>query len=366
MAQQSKSGDQTEKATPKRLREAREKGDVAKSKDMTSTLVLGAWLAVGLLAWPLAYENVRKPFTLALDAVAQPSIYQMKVVGLASVQAFTAASLMLLAPVAALGVLADFVQVGAVFTTKKMSPKLDHLNPADGLKRMFSKDNLFEVGKSLLKAAAVIAVMALVIAAQFPKIANLPDGGPAGAFAAMGSALFQLGAATAVVFALVSTGDLAYQRFAFARKMRMSRREIRQESKDAEGDPQLKGRRRQLHQEWASRNVVEAARGATALVMNPTHIAVALAYDPEEHPAPIVSGKGMGALAMQMRDVAEQEGVPVIRNVALARTLNARAVVDDIVPPDMFAAVAEVIVFARRMRDEAARADPPAAEDASA
>lgn len=361
MASKEKSGDQTEQATPKRLRDARKKGEVAKSKDLTSTLVLGAWLILGSLVWKFIFTSLREPFTGALAAVADPSLYAMKAVGAASLGAFVKVSLALLIPVAILGMLAEFAQVGPVMTFEKMSPKLDHMNPAEGLKRMFSIDNLVEVGKSLAKAAALVVLLFVVLSLQFPRLAELPMGGSGGALSAMGAATFQLVAATLVTFFLISGADVTYQRFAFAKKMRMSRREIKQELKDSEGDPMLKGRRRQLHQEWASRNVVEAARGATALVMNPTHIAVALAYDPQEHPAPVVTAKGMGPLALEMRRVAEDEGVPVIQNVAVARALNARAALDDIVPPDMFAAVAEVIVFARKLREEReSRADAEA------
>ena len=361
MAGKEKSGDQTEQATPKRLRDARKKGEVAKSKDLTSTLVLAAWLILGSLIWRFIFTSLREPFTGAMAAVNDPSVYAMKAVGVASLSAFVKVSLALLVPIAIIGMGAEFAQVGPIMTFEKMSPKLEHMNPAEGLKRMFSVDNLVEVGKSLLKAVALVIVLWVVLALQFPKLAALPMGGSGGAFAAMGSGLFQLVAATLVTFVLVSGADVAYQRFSFAKKMRMSRREIKQESKDNEGDPMLKGRRRQLHQEWASRNVVEAARGATALVMNPTHIAVALAYDPQEHPAPVVTAKGMGPLALEMRRVAEDEGVPVIQNVAVARALNARAALDDIVPQDMFAAVAEVIVFARKLREEReSRADAEA------
>ncbi len=369
MAGDKNSGDQTENATPKRLRDARKRGEVAKSKDLTSTAVLVAWLVLGAMVWRYAFTTLIEPFNEALEAASNPSIYAMKAVGFSAFKAFCALSLALLAPVAAFGMLAEFAQVGPVFTFKKMAPKLDHMNPSSGLKRMFSVDNLFEVGKSLLKAVLIMAVIWVVLRGQFSKLAGLAQGGPGGVMSALGAAAFELVATTVVAFLLVAGADWAYQRFSFGKKMRMSKRDIRQEHKEGEGDPMLKGRRRQLHQEWSSRNVVEAARGATALVMNPTHVAVALAYDPQEHPAPIVTAKGLGPVALQMRAAAEAEAVPVIRNVAVARALNARATVDDVVPEDMFTAVAEVIVFARRMKEEARRqaeADAEAQARASA
>lgn len=355
MAGDKNSGDQTENATPKRLRDARKRGEVSKSKDLTSTAVLVAWLVLGAMLWRYAFTTLIEPFTEALQSVSNPSVYAMKAVGFSAFKAFAALSLALLGPVAVFGMLAEFAQVGPVFTFQKMTPKFEHMNPASGLKRMFSLDNLVEVVKSLLKAALVMIVIWVVLRGQFSKLAGLAQDGPGGAMSALGAAAFELVATTVVAFLLVAGADWAYQRFSFGKKMRMSKRDIKQEYKESEGDPMLKGRRRQLHQEWSSRNVVEAARGATALVMNPTHVAVAIAYDPEEHPAPIVTAKGLGPLALQMRAAAETEGVPVIRNIAVARALNARATVDDVVPEDMFTAVAEVIVFARRMKEEARR-----------
>ncbi len=369
MAGDKNAGDQTEKATPKKLRDARRKGEVAKSKDLSSTAVLVVWLIMGAVMWRFVLSQLTAPFAAAFGALSQPSVYGMKAVGAVAARTFVFASLALLIPAVLAGLLVEFAQAGPILTFEKMSPKLDHMNPAAGLKRMFSADNLFEAAKSLLKAAALATLVALVIASQFPALAALPQGGPEGAFSALGALLFRLASTAVIVFALVAGADVAYQRFSFAKKMRMSKRDIRQESKESEGDPLLKGRRRQLHQEWSSRNVIEATRGATALVMNPTHVAVALSYDPEEHPAPVVTAKGLGELALRMRGAAEKEGVPVIRNIAVARALNERAVLDDVVPPDMFAAVAEVIVYARRLRAEAdrrARAEESGSDAATA
>jgi type III secretion protein U len=207
----------------------------------------------------------------------------------------------------------------------------------------------------VLKTAVLVLIVVVVIAGQFRDIVRLPMGDAGSALSALAKVTLQLVAATAFAFVLVAALDASYQRFSFLKKMRMSRRDIRQELKDTEGDPLIRGQRRQLHQEWANRNSVEAARNASVLVVNPTHIAIALDYDPAIHPAPVVAAKGEGPLAAEMRQAAEAAGVPVIRNVDLARGLYERAELDDIVPEDMFAAVAEVILWARRFREEAVR-----------
>jgi type III secretion protein U len=130
--------------------------------------------------------------------------------------------------------------------------------------------------------------------------------------------------------------------------MKMSMRDIRQEMKDDEGDPHVKGRRREMHQEWANQNAVGAAGGAAALLVNPTHIAIALDYNDEDCPVPVISGRGQGALAAAMRAEAERNNVPIIRNIATARRLWARGEVGEMVPEDMFDAIAEIILWAKK------------------
>ena len=154
-------------------------------------------------------------------------------------------------------------------------------------------------------------------------------------------------------FLVVSVIDLVYQRSSFTKKMKMSLRDIRQEHKDNEGDPHVKGHRKQMGQEMATSNPVGAARKANVLVMNPTHIAVAINYDKAECPVPVIAAKGEGDLAQLMRAAAEEAGVPVVRHVEVARGLYERGLTGDHVPREMFEAVAQVILWARKLREEA-------------
>ena len=358
MAEKNDGGDKTEQPTHKRLQDARKKGEVAKSKDVTSTVVLVAWMALGALLAGYAVHRMIQLFDLAFRALQDPEPGMFEAALRASGETLVLLSLAFFAPVAAVGLLTDFFQVGPVFQFERMKPKFDHLNPAEGLKRMFNADNLFEVGKSALKTLVLALVVLVVTAGQFRDLTALPMGDAGSALNALGRVTFQLVGATAAAFLLIAALDASYQRFSFMKKMRMSRRDIRQEQKDSEGDPIVRAQRRQLHQEWASRNAVDAARGASVLVVNPTHIAIALDYDPAQHPAPVVAAKGEGPLAAEMRKAAEEAGVPVIRNIDLARALHERAEVDDIVPEDMFTAVAEVILWAQRFREDALRGPP--------
>lgn len=294
MAEKNDGGDKTEKPTPKRLSDARKKGDVPKSKDVTSTAVLGAWLLLGLMVAGFTLDRLGGLFDEIFTVMDRPFAEAWPIAGAAAGKAFVSISAMLLLPIAIFGMLAEFAQVGPVFTLEKMSPKMSHMNPGEGLKRMFNTDNLFEVVKSLAKTLLLVVLTWIAAAAAFDKLMAVPTGEADGALAAYGGLTFQLLAGTVGVFLFVSMLDFAYQKFSFTKKMRMSRRDIRQEMKDSEGDPHVRAHRRQLHQEWAQQNAVQAARDASVLVVNPTHIACALAYDPAEHAVPVLLGKGRG------------------------------------------------------------------------
>jgi len=354
------SGDKTEKPTPKKLQDARKKGDVAKSKDVTSTVVLIAWLGLGALMVGYAGTRFAALFESLFTTIGQGWMttgYAGAVRTLGS-QAFELSLLlvaMLLVPIAAIGTLTDFLQIGPVLTFEKLKPKLDHMNPVEGVKRMFTMDSLIELIKSIAKTALLFLVGWLVIKSALPDIVALarsPHQAPQAIGALIWSLTLKMLAWTAALFALVSALDAAYQRYSYIKKMRMSIRDIKQEMKESEGDPYVKGQRRQMAQEWAQRNQQQAARNANALIVNPTHVAIAIEYDRETCPVPMISAKGEDHVALTMREAAEEAGVPIVRNIPLARDLLARGEIGEIIPSDVFDAIAEVILWAREVRKE--------------
>jgi type III secretion YscU/HrpY family protein len=360
MADKNDSGDKTEKPTPKRLEDARKKGDVAKSREVTSTAGLALWLALAALTVGYAAGRIASLCESMFDLIA----HGWSVTGFAGAvrsigaQAFELGLMlvaMLLVPAAALGLLVDFLQAGPVLSFEKIKPQLDHLNPVDGVKRMFSLDNLVEVIKALAKTALLFLVGWLIVKSALPQIVGLgrsPTLAPQAIGALVWSLTLKLMAWTVALFALVSLLDHAYQRYSFAKKMRMSLRDIKQEMKESEGDPHIKQHRRQAHQEWSQRNATQAARNANVLVVNPTHVAIAIDYDRETSPVPTIAAKGEDHVARAMREAAEEAGVPIVRNVPLARDLLARGEIGEIVPADLFDIIAEVILWAREVRRE--------------
>lgn len=360
MAQNDDGGDRTEQPTPKRLQDARKKGQVAKSRDVTSTVTLFAALALALLAAGFAGSQLLALVELALGVAREPFANAAPRLAHAALLALLGLSAAVLVPMAALGVLAEYLQAGPVFALERVTPKLEHMNPVEGVKRMFSMDTLVELAKAVIKAAALLLIGWLAVRAMLPELALLPHARDASALAdALAIGTRRVLVWTVTLFVLLALLDAAYQRFSFLKKMRMSRRDIRQELKENEGDPYVRQQRRQVHQEWSQRHAAAAAREANVLVVNPTHVAVAIDYDRQTCPVPTIAAVGQDETARAMRQAAEEAGVPVVRNVPLARDLLARGEVGELVPADLFDVIADVVLWAREVRDELAHAGPP-------
>jgi type III secretion protein U len=364
MADKNDSGDKTELPTPKRLRDAREKGDVAKSKDVSSAVVTASWFILIALAAAYIGREITVFFSDTLtSSVRMPFEQSMRAIGWGAAVLLIKISLILLVPITVMGIVGEYLQIGSLFTTEKMKPSFESMNPVEGLKRMFGMDGLVEMTKTLIKVLLISLIIYAMIkagmeeAVQFINLAGtapLQGSGQQVAGLAINltySLTLQFFAMVVGVFAFVAGGDWLYTKHKFTKKMKMSMRDIRQEMKDDEGDPHIKGHRRQMHQEWANQNAVGATGSAAALLVNPTHIAIALDYDEEECPVPVIAGRGEGALAAAMRAEAERNDVPIIRNIGAARRLWARGEVGEIVPEDMFDAIAEIILWAKKARN---------------
>ncbi len=353
------SGDKTEKPTPKKLQDARKKGDVPKSKELTSTLLLGVWLGLGTFAVDQAAQRVGALFEAFFVTIGQGWTLTgfagaVRALGMQALEAGLLLTALLLAPVAAAGLLIDFLQMGPVLTFEKVKPKVENMNPVEGVKRMFSMDNLVELLKAVVKAALLLFIGWLVLRAALPQLVGLARS-PQTSPQLIGTAAWELSSRlvmwTLGVFAFVALLDVVYQRHSFEKKMRMSLRDIKQEYKESEGDPIIKQQRKQAHQEWSQQNQTQAARNANVLVVNPTHVAIAIDYDRETSPVPTIAAKGEDHVARAMREAAEEAGVPIVRNVPLARDLLKRGEIGEIVPGDLFEIIAEVVLWAREVRE---------------
>ena len=352
MSDEQNTGEKTEPATPKSLRDARKRGDVAKSREMSGTLGL-AFITV-LIVFTLG-QSVERLASLTIDAITYhqlPFDVLLQKVSEEAVSAFLVLSAIILLPVALFGLLIEFLQTGPIFAMEKIQPKLSNLDPAAGIKKMFSLDNFVELMKTLAKTLVLGIIAWFSITAAIGQLAQLPAGQPLLIIDAVASMLVKLFGWTLGVFMGITALDTAYQHHAYAKKMRMSIADIKKEHKDNEGDPMLKGQRRQLQQEWSQETSSQAARSASVLVVNPTHIAIAIRYDKEELPIPIVTAKAQDEKARAMRDAASEAFVPVLRNQQLARQLLSDVDEGDAVPRELFDMVAEIILWAKQTQEK--------------
>ena len=338
----------TEEPTPKRLEDALKKGDAPKSQEIIATAALaGAVLALWLFAKPAA-QSVAETGAAFLDHPAQFAVDGASLQRLfiaVSIKAVAAlGGIMLL--VVAISLLAHLGQARPVFSTEKIKPSLKRLSPVEGVKRVFGPTALVNFAKGVGKLAIVGSILALAVWPDHQRLTGLafaPDHKTA--LALTRDILIKLFASAAAAMVVISALDYAWARREWKKKLRMTKEEVRREIKEQEGDPQIKSRQRQQREARARRRMMSAVKDATVLIMNPTHFAVALKYDAEDAPAPICVAKGLDDLALRLRAVASEAGVPVVENPPLARALYAAVEIEDEIPIEHYEAVAKVIGF---------------------
>jgi type III secretion protein U len=249
------------------------------------------------------------------------------------------------------GIAANYFQFGSIFAFENIMPKLEKIDPAKGVKRIFSMKQLVETLKSIFKIVFLSMLLYFVLRDSIqPYIQALPCGLPC-LTAVTNWVLLKLLAYSAFAFIIVALIDFAYQRHSHTKSLMMTKEEVKREYKESEGDPHIKSKRKQLAQELIFGDGGAASK-SSAVVINPTHLAVAIAYRPEEMPLPMVVAKGRNERAVTIRATAEEAGVPVFRNIHLARTLFAEVEVDAFIPDQLFDVVAEVLVWVKMHRDE--------------
>jgi flagellar biosynthetic protein FlhB len=347
MAEETDSGSKTEDASPRKLEEARKRGEVPKSQDVVTFASLAAVSSVLLFAGGgLAHGMIDRlrPFISRPDDFDMSNGGGMNVLRLAAAAA--APSLMSVLGGAILaGVAANLIQTGFLLTTGPLTPNLDRLSPLHGFKRLFGIDGLVQFLKSTLKIAVVGAIAWFMVAPHAREFELLPALDPLSLLPMAVQMLRGLLFAVLAFLALVAGFDWFWQRYRFNERMKMTKEELKEDFKQSEGDPRIKARIRQLRQERARRRMMQQVPKATVVVMNPTHYAVALRYEAGETAAPICVAKGLDTLALRIREVAEAHRVPVIEDPPLARALYATVEIDDVIPRQHYDAVAKIIGF---------------------
>jgi flagellar biosynthesis protein FlhB len=341
--------DRTEAATPRRLMRAREEGSVALSHELSSLAGLaGAAAVVTMLAPSLATDLATRMAVLLAHAGTFTLANQgSAALGIAAGSALRAAAPFL--GVALLGgVGVSLFQTGLLFRPEAVAPDLGRISPGRWIRRIASADGLFEQGKSVVKLAVIGIIAWHVLVGGLPAIAGAAFLSPAGLVGRVRSDILALMMPMLAALALIAGLDILWVRLRHASGMRMSREEVRQEMKETEGDPHLKARMRQIRNGRTKRRMLGAVKNATVVVTNPTHYAVALAYERGKNAAPRVVAKGVDAMAARIREIAEAHRVPVLANPPLARALY-QVEVDAEIAPEHYKAVAEIIAYVWRL-----------------
>ena len=340
------SDEKTEQPTDKRLRDAREKGEVAKSQEVPSALIVlvvfGYFLVMSksIFAELATYIDAVFKYSMSL-----PFDEALRRLGVLSVDVMFKILAPLVGLVIVTALVANLCQVGFLVAPKGAMPKLENLNPKKWFKQVFSKKNLYKFFKNLLKVGILTVSVYMALLNHFREIFLISKGNLGDFWTILGSVLKDLGAYSVTAFIAIASLDFIYVRFKFTKDHMMSPDEVKREYKEQEGDPLIKSKRKQLHQEMANQNTLGKTRKAKVLIVNPTHYAVALDYDKEKTPIPVILAKGQGDLARRMIEVAKQEGIPIMRQPPLARALYSEGTEDSFIPKDLLAPVAEVLRF---------------------
>lgn len=339
------SSDKTEEPTPKKMEDARKKGQVAKSREFIFAVTLVGITLVAVAAGDMGLKTIQNFLTNSLNNIGQLTLGEGELTNVFtySVLEFVKITLPMFTSVMVLGVAANLVQTGFIHSMEPLKPKLSRLNPIEGFKRMFSGKAFME----LVKACANIAIVGYVtysfVSGQILKILNISDMGVASLLAIprdiVQSELMQV----AIVICILGVIDLIYQKRAYKKELRMTKQEVKEEFKQMEGDPKIKSAIRQRQRQMAQRRMMHEVPKATVVITNPTHLAVALRYEQGRDSSPIVVAKGAELLARKIKEVAADNNIPIMENKPVARMLYEKVEINEAIPIELYQAVAEIL-----------------------
>lgn len=344
--------EKTEQATPKRREDARKKGQVARSTELSSVAIL----MMGLLAlWGMGsymYDRLSglmiDMFTNGMTINIDLLTIQPHVTRWVSLFVAIVAPLIVVLVIAAVGI--NVSQVGVLFTGQPLQPKAERISPLSGLKRIFSKKGLVELAKGLFKIAIVAIVTYMTLESEAETLLALIDMTIGQIFGLGADIVLDLGFRVALILLVMAVLDYAFQRWDYENNLKMTKQELKEEHKQQEGDPVLRSRVRSLQRDMSRKRMMSDVGESDVVVTNPTHLAVALKYDPSNMVAPIVMAKGQRLVAQKIKELAREAGVPIVENKPLARALFKAVQVGQEIPEDLFRATAEVLAFVFQMR----------------
>ncbi|MGD9202104.1 MAG: flagellar biosynthesis protein FlhB [Chitinispirillia bacterium] len=348
--------ERTEAPSPKRRQEAREKGNVAKSTEINSVLVLLMGLLTLRILGPWIFEQIVGSTIKSFHMISQDTFSQMSLISYfrESVIIFFKLSLPVSLLILFIGISANILQIGFLLTFHPIIPSLEKINPLSGLKRMFSMRSLVEAVKSILKMTIIGVVAYLTVKGEFINMLKLCNASVGAIWLFILNVGFTIVFRIALVLIVLALLDLLYQRYEHEKKLKMTRQEVKEERKQMEGDPQVKARIRSLQREMARRRMMEEVPKATVVVTNPTTLAIAIRYEPSEMETPVVIAKGKLLIAEKIKEIALKENIPVVEDKPLARAMFDQVEPGDKIPMEFYNAVAEILAYVYRLKNKTA------------
>jgi flagellar biosynthetic protein FlhB len=351
-------GEKTEKATPKKRRDERKKGHVMMSKDVVAVASLVGSVLMLRVTFSSAMEQIAQFIRFCLELAKDRTIMTMpKELLMQSIMLLARVAGPLLAITIMMTLIATMAQTRMLVAFESIKPKFDKINPINGFKNLFSLKSLVEALKNILKIALLMYIVYTSLRETIEIAERYMYADLVAACTHILNSIFLMLLKVILAFIVLAAADFLYQWWDFERQMKMTKQEVKEEYKQTEGDPQIKGRIKQLERQMAQSRMMQQVPGADVVVRNPTHVAVALRYHPGEDAAPIVLAKGLDYLALKIVEVAEQNDIVTIENRPLARTLYAETEVNRMIPPDLYEAVADVMVYLYKMDRMEAPAD---------
>ncbi len=347
MAEEGSGQEKTEDPTSRRLQEARKKGDVAKSMEVPSAAVLFAGLLTLFVLSGYMLERIGaivRHYLGNLDTITiQPG--SMTALSRESMLAMLEVLGPLMAVVFLVALIANYAQVGVLFSTEKITPKFDKIDPLKGFARLFSKQAVANMIKSFAKLGIIGYIAYSEVRDALPEILPLIDKEPVAILLFIADVSYWIFLKCAMIIALLAAADYAFQRWQFTEKMKMTKQELKDEAKQSEGDPHVKGRIRSIQMEMARKRMMAEVPKADVVITNPTHLAIALKYDVMSMGAPTVLAKGAGVIAQRIKEIAKEHGVPLVEDKPLAQALYKAVGLNESIPENLFQAVAEVLAY---------------------
>jgi flagellar biosynthesis protein FlhB len=347
--------EQTEKATPKRQGEARQRGQIPRSPDVAGALIFLTIIIALHLTFVSTFQLAEHSFAVAIQTAngrIPVNIHSVWGLFARSFAAYLALMSVAFGGAVVIAIVANLLQFGFLFAPKKIAPKFGVLNPIPGLKRMFfSMQALVQLGKQLAKITVVFVIVFMQLHDQIPVFYSLAHAPPADIVMSIEGMAYGIGIRFGVLFFVLGMIDYFYERYRLAQSLKMTKTEVKDEHRQQEGNPEMRQAVKQRQRASARKRMMAAVPRATVVVTNPTHFAVALEWDEITMDAPILTAKGADLMARRIRELAREHNVPIMENPPLARALYDKVELDSPVPPNLYAAVAQVIAFIYKLKN---------------